>query len=188
MSHAPTPLTAEETALLRKLGLPEKVLQHSERVTTVALWMTDQLRQGPEDEAVDRERVRRAAVFHDLGKVQDGGVLHGVIGARIGRELGLEEHVCRTMEVHVRSGVPPEDAERYGLPPGDYRPETLEQKLVVLADKLMDVLEAGKAASPTEALEQLESILERHPALGKDPATTARILALAGEFRAAQKN
>ncbi|WP_081696756.1 HD domain-containing protein [Megalodesulfovibrio gigas] len=184
MHETQSPILLDELQMLRQAGLGEKVIAHSERVTATALWLVDQL---GEDVAVDRERVRRGAVFHDLGKVEDGGVLHGVVGARLGRALGLEEDVCRTMEVHVRGGVPAEEAARYGLPPGDYRPETLEQRLVVLADKLMDVVEAGKAASAAEALATLEGLLHRFPDLGKDAATTARILGLAEAFRAARR-
>ena len=184
MHETQSPILAHELQMLRQAGLGEKVIAHSGRVTVTALWLVDLLR---EEVPVDRERVRRGAVFHDLGKAEDGGVLHGVIGARIGRGLGLEEDVCRTMEVHVRGGVPAEEAARYGLPPGDYRPETLEQRLVVLADKLTDVVEAGKAASAAEALANLDDHLHRFPDLGKDAATTARILGLAEAFRALRR-
>lgn len=183
-------ISAAELRLLRQAGLGERVIAHSERVTAAALWLADQVREEAGLDAPDslgRERLRRGAVFHDLGKAEDGGVLHGVVGARIGRALGLEEDVCRTMEVHVRGGVPAEQAEHYGLPPGDYRPATLAQQLVVLADKLVDVVEAGKAATVAEALDNLADILHRHPDLGKDEATTGRILDLAGTFQAVRR-
>jgi len=93
--------------------------------------------------------VAEGALLHDIGigrcnapKIQCCGtepyIAHGVIGARMLRELSPEyERIARICERHTGSGITAEDVRKQGIPipEADYLPESLEEKLVCLADK-----------------------------------------------------
>lgn len=46
--------------------------------------------------------------------------------------------VIRIVERHVGAGIPDDEADTLGLPPGNYMPETLEEKIVAHADNLIN--------------------------------------------------
>lgn len=171
-----TAIRPDEEALLRGAGMVSEDVEHSGRVAANGLWLAEGL-------TLDREMLRRGCVFHDLGKVVDGSILHGVVGAGLGVVLGLEASACRAMLVHVRAGVPREEAARYNLPVADYRPRNQEEKLVIVADKLTDMVEDGYAADRVSAWKSFAETLRDNPSLSKDSATLTRYLALAEEVR-----
>jgi uncharacterized protein len=53
------------------------------------------------------------------------------------REMGLPEELARIVDRHIGAGIPRAEARKLGLPRGVYVPETLEEKLVAYADKLV---------------------------------------------------
>ena len=116
---------------LRRVGCPERVIRHCRAVCELAVEMAERCR-----EDVDVDLVRTGALLHDIGRAETHGIEHAVVGARIVRELGYPEPVARIVERHVGAGIPREEAEELGLPPKDYVPETLEEKIVAHADNL----------------------------------------------------
>lgn len=165
-----------DVGLLRGQGMEEGGVAHSVRVASIAVWLAGRLdpaKVGP----LDLELVRRGGLLHDLGKVRDLTNLHGVVGAELGRALGVPEPVLGCMEKHVRHGPPAEDAKGYGLPERDFSFTCVEERIVSYADKLCDVLAAGLAQSAAEAHLRLPEILRERPGLAKDEATEARYLA-----------
>lgn len=173
-------IAADDVALLRRAGLDEEDVSHSVLVAETVAALAGDLAAPP-----DLALAVRGALFHDLGKVSDRGIMHGLEGVRLGRELGLPEAALRVARVHVRAGVPPEEAADYGLPEGDYRPHSLEEKLGIYADKLTDILEEpGLAAGLADARSRFASILAVRPDLSKDAATAGRYLALHREIEA----
>ena len=166
-----------QVELLRESGMTEADITHSRQVAGIAVGLGSLARV-----AVDISLVALGALFHDLGKVRTDGILHGVEGARLGRHLGLPDAVLDIMEKHVRAGVPLEQSAHYGLPPRDYSLTSLEEKLVIYADKLADMVEEpGLVASVGEARLRFARILDERPDLAKDEATKARYLACAAE-------
>lgn len=166
-----------QVELLREAGMTEADITHSRRVAGIAVGLGSLA-----GVAVDLTLVALGALFHDLGKVRTGGILHGVEGARLGRHLGLPDGVLDIMEKHVRAGVPLEQAVSYGLPRRDFSLTSLEEKLVIYADKLADMVEEpGLVASVGEARLRFARILEERADLAKDEATMARYLACAAE-------
>lgn len=166
-----------QVALLREAGMAEADITHSRLVAGIAVGLGSLTRV-----AVDLSLVALGALFHDLGKVRTDGILHGVEGARLGRHLKLPEAVLDIMEKHVRAGVPLEETARYGLPPRDFSLTSLEERLVIYADKLADMVEEPRlVASVGEARLRFAGILETRADLAKDEATRARYLACAAE-------
>jgi len=124
--------TAEECVdILRKVGCSENVIEHCKKVREVALKIascTD----------ADKRIVEVGALLHDIGRSRTHGIEHGIEGAKIARELNMPDVIIRIIENHLGAGIPREEAEKLGLPPKDYVPKTLEEKIVAHADNLVD--------------------------------------------------
>jgi uncharacterized protein (TIGR00295 family) len=82
--------------------------------------------------------VEAGALLHDIGRSKTQGIMHGVEGAKIATELGLPLSIVNIIERHLGAGIPLEEAAMLGLPPKDYMPITLEEKIVAHADNLID--------------------------------------------------
>ena len=87
---------------------------------------------------VDHKLIEAGAMLHDIGRSQTHDVDHAAVGGKIVRELGIYELVARIVDRHIGAGIPQDEAKELGLPPGQYMPETLEEKIVCYADKLME--------------------------------------------------
>jgi uncharacterized protein len=86
---------------------------------------------------VDVELVEIGAILHDIGRSKTHYIDHSAVGGRMVRELGVAEPVARIVERHIGAGIPEDEARALGLPEGVYVPETLEEKIVCYADKLI---------------------------------------------------
>jgi uncharacterized protein len=166
--------------LLRKTGVSEDDIAHCLKVAEKALDIAR--RTGAN---LDMETVGRGALFHDLGKSRTHGIDHGMIGAGIGRKLGLPEAITDIMEKHIRGGLTPDEAKDLGLPVKDYTLKSLEERIVIYADRLVDIITApeGIVASEVEAETRFEEILKNHVKYGKNDLTLARYLAYHREIQ-----
>jgi uncharacterized protein (TIGR00295 family) len=122
-------------ALLRRAGCPFHVIIHCRSVMKLAQKLARALAKVCE---VDLELVRAGAMLHDLGRAVTHGVRHGAEGGKLARELGLPPPIVRIIERHIGAGISQLEAPLLGLPPGDYVPRTLEEKIVCHADNLID--------------------------------------------------
>lgn len=128
--------------------LRQMLLHHSEQVRVKAFAIL--ANSGLE---LDADLVSNGALLHDIGiKFCDAkGILcqgtapyiaHGVIGGQMLREYALKhgislEPYARICERHTGSGLTAQEVQLQNLPipMQDYLPETLEEKLICLADK-----------------------------------------------------
>lgn len=135
----------EDTPLRRKL------LEHSRRVREEALAIAGSA--ACRGMGLDLEVVSAGAWLHDVGVCRchapdilctgsEPYIRHGVAGAEMLRTFGAAhgldmEPFARICERHTGSGLAAAEirARNLPLPPCDYLPETLEEKLVCLADK-----------------------------------------------------
>lgn len=115
---------------LMKAGCPAEVVRHIEAVTDLAIEIA-------ECAGADVALVVAGAMLHDIGRSRTRGVDHAVEGADILRGMGLQEEIIRIVERHIGSGITAEEAIDLGLPPRNYIPETLEEKIVAHADNLI---------------------------------------------------
>ena len=128
--------------------LRRTLVDHSQKVCRKALQIAENSRLD-----IDIKLVTDGALLHDIGIFKchapdifcNGNapyITHGIIGGKLLREYGaahgidLEKH-ARICERHTGSGLSIEDIrlQKLPLPEKDYLPETLEEKLVCLADK-----------------------------------------------------
>jgi uncharacterized protein (TIGR00295 family) len=129
MSTIPNP--GQCLRLLREAGCSDDVINHCEAVRKVAVRIAKKAH-------ANILLVEAGALLHDIGRSKTQGIMHGVEGAKIATELGLPLSIVNIIERHLGAGIPIEEAGRLGLPPKDYMPITLEEKIVAHADNLID--------------------------------------------------
>ncbi|MCD6402921.1 MAG: HDIG domain-containing protein [Candidatus Aenigmarchaeota archaeon] len=137
---------------------------------------------------VDLELVKVGALIHDIGRSVTHDIRHGIIGGEILRELGYPE-LARFAETHIGGGISKEEAKKLGLPPKDYFPKTLEEKIVAYADKFVEG-EIEFSSSPTEDVKRknikydtiLPTIKKYERVLGKDHPAIKRLINLQREI------
>ena len=96
------------------------------------------------------------------------------------REAGFPEEIARVAERHTGAGISADDikAMNLPLPPGDYMPRTLLERLVCYADKFF-----SKSGDMKEKpLERVRLSMAKH-----SPETVKRFEALHKEFGAGHK-
>ena len=159
--------------LLRDCGVSEDDIAHCVKVAEKALEIAYRTK-----ENLDYEFIGRGALFHDLGKAKTHAIEHGKIGAEMGKALGLPDAVNAIMEKHIRGGLTDAEALELGLPVKDYTLHALEERIIIYADRLVDIIteDIVPIDEEIEAEEQFEEILRTIPKYGKNDITLARYL------------
>jgi uncharacterized protein len=163
-----------DIAVLRKAGVSEDDIKHCTKVAEKAFEIGQ--RTGLK---LDMELIGRGALFHDLGKAVTHDIKHGKIGAEMGRDLGLSKGITDIMEKHIRGGLTEEEAVELGLPVKDYTLKTLEERIVIYADRLVDIITdriVDIGGDETQAELKFEEILREFPKYGKNLKTLQRYL------------
>lgn len=130
------PSREQALQFLRQSGCSTKVIRHCEVVTELAVEIAKACKEKGLD--VDLELVEVGALLHDVGRSKTHSVHHAVVGAEIAKSLGLPEPVISIIKRHVGGGIAAKEAERLGWPKDVYIPQTLEEKIVSYADKLIE--------------------------------------------------
>ncbi|KJU85220.1 metal dependent phosphohydrolase [Candidatus Magnetobacterium bavaricum] len=167
--------------LLKNAGLSSEDLTHCIKVAEKAIEVAR--RTGAD---VDMDIVTRGALLHDLGKAKTHEIEHGKIGAQLGAELGLPTAITDIMEKHIRGGLTPDEARELGLPDKDYSLKTLEERIVIYADRLVDIIteDVVDIKDESEAETRFEEILRQHIKYGKNEITTERYIGYHKEIQA----
>ena len=117
--------------LLEKSGCSKAVIRHCKAVRDVAVRIAKKAH-------ANVELVEAGALLHDIGRSKTHGILHALEGVKLARQLGLPENIVNIIERHIGAGISVEVAKKLNLPPRDYMPKTLEEKIVCHADNLID--------------------------------------------------
>ncbi len=167
-------ISKSDIDLLRSAGINESDTRHCVKVAGKALEIARRIG----DSGIDQELVGRGALFHDLGKAKTHEIDHGKIGAEMGKKLGLPQSVTDIMEKHIRGGLTENEASELGLPVKDYALKTLEEKIVIYADRLVDIIADGIVVihDEAEAEKRFEEILRTWEKYGKNEITLNRYL------------
>lgn len=170
-----------DIAVLRDAGVPEEDVAHCVRVAEKAAELA--VRTGA---SLDMELVVRGALFHDLGKARTHAMEHGKIGADMGAAIGLPKPITDVMEKHIRGGLTEAEAVELGLPVKDYALRLLEERIIIYADRLVDIITEGVVdigGDEREAERRFEEILKAYPKYGKNDITLARYLGYHAEIQ-----
>lgn len=122
--------------LLERAGCAPAILEHTVAVERVAQPIAKALDRNGHH--VDLALVRAGALLHDVGRSLTHGLDHANVGAGLLRSWGLPETLCLVVERHTGGGIDEEEARTLGLPPKDYTPRSIEEKIVCQADNLVD--------------------------------------------------
>jgi uncharacterized protein len=117
--------------LLRELKVPYSVRRHSIEVANKAIEIASKIKKAK----VNINLVEVGALLHDVGRAKTHGFKHALIGGKILKERGFPEELARICETHILGGLDKIDSKSVGLPPKNYLPSTLEEKIICLADK-----------------------------------------------------
>lgn len=118
--------------ILKEFNCPFFVIEHSKSVMLKAI----RLKKDFELE-VDLDLVKTGAILHDVGRSMTNGIDHAIVGAKLVENMGFPQEVVDIVERHIGAGITKEEAIILGLPPKDYMPITLEEKLVAHSDNLI---------------------------------------------------
>jgi uncharacterized protein len=178
--HVAEDLLMKDTAILVNAGCPKEAVQHSLEVARKSLEIASRVKI-----PVDKHLLARGAIFHDLGKAKTYGMEHGEIGAKMAEELGLEETIRQIILKHIRGGLTEAEAKELGLPVRDYTLRTPEEKIVIYADRMVDIYTDGIVPETDEkkAETNFAEILTSYEKYGKNPTTLQRYLALHAEIQ-----
>jgi uncharacterized protein len=116
--------------LLQDLNCSPYIVEHSNAVLNKAQDIAANFK-------VDEDVICAGALMHDVGRQKTQGIRHGIEGGRILKENGFPSEIVRIAEVHIGAGIPQTEAVKMGLPPQDYLPLSLEEKIVSHADNLI---------------------------------------------------
>lgn len=134
-------LTEKEAIEILKKHAPneksfEIVLKHAEAVKSAAIEIAQNV------SGIDMDFIKSASILHDIGRFKHppgkDTIKHGIAGAQILRSHGLEKH-ARVAERHLGTGITIEDIKNQNLklPPGNYTPQSKEEKIITFADNLI---------------------------------------------------
>jgi uncharacterized protein len=155
------PSREEAIQILVKSGCSKHVINHIKAVAKLAVEISKECER--RNLKVNVQLVEIGALLHDIGRSKTHSVHHAVIGAEIAKSLGLHESLILIIERHVGGGITLQEAKELGWPPKDYLPQTLEEKIVCYADKL---IEGVKRVSIEFAIRKLAKELgDNHPAI-----------------------
>lgn len=117
--------------LLKGLNCPSHLIEHSVAVCKKAAKLSSNF------DSIDIELVKTGAMLHDIGRCKTNSIDHAIVGAKMLKELGFSDKVSNIALRHIGAGIPKEETKLLGLPPKDYIPISLEEKLVAHADNLI---------------------------------------------------
>jgi len=130
------PSREQAIALLKDSGCSDYVVSHCLAVAELALEIANKLQK--RGLSVNVALVEAGALLHDIGRAKTHTVDHAVVGAQIAKATGLPESSIKIIKRHVGAGIPAEEAKWLGWPQDVYMPQSLEEKVVSYADKLID--------------------------------------------------
>ncbi len=131
--------------VLKDLKMPEKLIRHSIAVKNLAVKLAELAN-------ADVPLVLCGSLLHDIGRLYDNTVSHGLTGSKLARDLGYPDDVVNIIKRHVGAGISKDEAEKLGLDETDLEPITIEEKIVAHADNLI----------VSEKKVKLENVLEFH--------------------------
>lgn len=164
------PSREQAIQLLHSTNCSSKVVAHCLGVAELAKQTAEICRE--KGLKVDVNLVEIGALLHDIGRSKTHSVNHAIVGAEIVKLKGLPKRVVCIIERHVGGGITNAEAKKLGWPNGNYIPESLEEKIVSYADKLVEIDECVPIELTVERLreEKRDDAAERVIKLHKEIA------------------
>ncbi len=122
--------------LLYGVGCSQNVVRHCIAVAELAVKIAKLA--SKKGVKVNQKLVEIGALLHDIGRAKTHTVHHAITGAELAKKYGLSESIIQIIKRHVGGGISPQEAEKLGWPNDIYVPQTMEEKIVSYADKLIE--------------------------------------------------
>lgn len=152
--------TEKALKILKEEGCSPQVIQHTKAVAEKSMEIGKKITEKGND--VNLKLLEIGSLLHDIGRSKTHNIDHGVVGAQILRERGLDEF-APFAENHLGAGISLEEAEKLDIPTKEYLPKTIEEKIVTYADNL---IRGKETQTYQQALEELrENLGSNHPSL-----------------------
>jgi len=116
--------------ILKDLNCPDHLINHSIAVCKKAVKLSSNF-------DVNIQLIKTGSLLHDIGRCMTNDINHAIVGAKMLKNLGFSDEVANIALRHIGASIPKNEAELLGLPPKDYMPVTLEEKIVAHADNLV---------------------------------------------------
>jgi len=164
----------EAIETLELCDVPDEVIEHCRTTREVAMELCDAIRDNNPGLKINKRLVSLGCLLHDIGRSKTHGVDHGIKGAAILRALNVAqtpemEKLARICETHIGAGIDTASAKDLGLPPGDYTPKSLEEKIVAYCDNMV---------SGTEVRSPKWAAIRFEKKFGKNSEITKKIVKL----------
>lgn len=157
--------------LLKKEGCSDSVVKHSLSVSKLASEIARKLKKN--GYKIDLDFIKTASLLHDIGRAKTHSISHGIEGGKILKELKFGKNFVRVCENHIGAGITKEEAIRVGLPPKNFIPKTLEEKVIAHADNL---ILGERVVSIKKTINKLKKELgSNHPAISRVSELSAEI-------------
>jgi uncharacterized protein len=157
--------TDEEILALHSRHAPttealDLVYAHCQAVCSIAEQLMS--RPTPAVAGIDVDLVRAGCLLHDIGVYllyDEAGALdhasyvrHGVLGHDLLAEEGIPERICRFASHHTGVGITRQDvaSQDLPLPEADYMAETVEESVVMYADKFHTKSSPARLITPQD--------------------------------------
>jgi len=173
-------LPSREQAIqfLRQSRCSKNVIEHCEKVAELSLEIAKECKEKGIN--VDLELVQIGALLHDIGRSKTHSVHHAVVGAKIANSLGLPKRVISIIKRHVGGGITAKEAKLLRWPKDIYVPQTMEEKIVSYADKL---IEGSKLVPIERTIEKFRSEHLPHSSIIKLQKLHEEMLDLIGDCK-----
>ncbi|MHA1229376.1 MAG: TIGR00295 family protein [Candidatus Helarchaeota archaeon] len=129
------PTREEVFKAFEEVKLGKNVIKHVVQVCKKAVEIAKKIKNN--GHTVDIKLVEIGALLHDIGRSETNKIDHAIKSAEIIKKYGWSDKLGRIAETHLLGGVDKYFAQILGLPAKDYLPETLEEKIVCYADKII---------------------------------------------------
>ena len=151
------PSLSKSRQLLNMTLLDSQILKHCEatrqKALKIAEFVTPKI-------SLNMQLIDIGALLHDIGRAHVHDVTHGFVGGQILRKHEYPLSVILIVERHVLGGFTAIEAEKVGLPKREFVPQTWEEKIVCVADKL-GVFEWDDINQPQRWLPQVNKRFDR---------------------------
>jgi uncharacterized protein (TIGR00295 family) len=116
--------------ILKRYNTPREVIQHCIVVTGIVEEYCSKIPQ------IQKEVAIAGAMLHDIGRSINHSIFHAVDGVKILENENIDSRIVGIVRNHIGTGITLEEAEKLGLPSGEYIPQTLEEEIVSFSDNL----------------------------------------------------
>ncbi len=146
------PSLRDAQSLLNKTVLDSDIRRHCEATQQKAIQIANLV---SSKVLVNIPLVKIGALLHDIGRAQIHDITHGYIGGQILHQNGYPLSLVRIVERHVLGGFTAKEALLVGLPGRTFIPQTWEEKIVCVADKL-GLFEWNEIRQPKKWIEKMD--------------------------------